>query len=204
MPPSRERYPGFHVMDERRHWDPVTRSMLEERVNRPPVFRFFDAGEQRTLGALLAVVLALDPAEPAGRIPVLEMVDAKFHEGKLDGYRYDDMPRDDETWRRVAAHLDGFAGASAEERRSIVERFASGELEWDDLNVTRAWGVVMRGALAAFYSHPWAWDEIGFRGPAYPRGYMRRNMGPSGTDPDEPAEAYDFDPVGYESPRGRR
>jgi hypothetical protein len=41
------------------------------------------------------------------------------------------------------------------------------------LNVTRARSVVMRAVLAAFYSHPWAWNEIGFGGPAYPRGYMR-------------------------------
>ena len=27
----------------------------------------------------------------------------------------------------------------------------------------------------AFYSHPWAWNEIGFPGPAYPRGYL--NLG---------------------------
>ena len=31
----------------------------------------------------------------------------------------------------------------------------------------------MRAILAGFYSHPWAWNEIGFGGPAYPRGYMR-------------------------------
>ena len=30
--------------------------------------------------------------------------------------------------------------------------------------------------LAAFYSHPWAWNEIGYGGPAYPEGYMR--LGP--------------------------
>jgi hypothetical protein len=30
--------------------------------------------------------------------------------------------------------------------------------------------------LSGFYSHPWAWNEIGFGGPAYPRGYMR--LGP--------------------------
>jgi len=31
----------------------------------------------------------------------------------------------------------------------------------------------MRAILAAFYSHPWAWNEIGYGGPAYPQGYMR-------------------------------
>ena len=33
----------------------------------------------------------------------------------------------------------------------------------------------MRYACTAFYSHPWAWNEIGFGGPAYPRGY--KNLG---------------------------
>ena len=66
-----------------------------------------------------------------------------------------------------------------------MAQFAQGRLvggAWDELNVNRAWTVVMRAALAAFYSHPWAWNEIGFGGPAYPRGFMRLGGpgGPSG------------------------
>jgi hypothetical protein len=53
----------------------------------------------------------------------------------------------------------------------------------------------MRAVLAAFYSHPWAWNEIGFGGPAYPRGYMRLAEGPAGADPDEARETYELDPV---------
>ncbi len=34
-----------------------------------------------------------------------------------------------------------------------------------------------RAMLSAFYSHPWAWNEIGFGGPAYPRGYARIGAG---------------------------
>ena len=115
------------------------------------------------------------------------MVDAKLHAGRLDGFRYHDMPPDPETWRRVAANLDasarqagceqGFAAAGSELQHEIVERFSKGELEWDDLPVKRAWAVVMRVVLAAFYSHPWAWNEIGFGGPAYPRGFARLGAG---------------------------
>jgi hypothetical protein len=191
-PQHRGRYLDFDVMEHRRHWDPVTRELLEQRVDEVPPCAFFDAREQRTLGAFLDVVLAQD-GEP--RIPVLNMVDAKLHAGKLDGFRYEDMPEDPETWRRVARHLDGFADESPERQLEIVGAFADGELEWDDLNVPRAWSVVMRGALSVFYSHPWAFNEIGFRGPAYPRGYMRRNMGPTGVEPDEPREAFARDPV---------
>jgi hypothetical protein len=52
----------------------------------------------------------------------------------------------------------------------------------------------MRMILAAFYAHPWAWNEIGFGGPAYPRGYMR--LGPLSTlEPFEKAGATAEDPV---------
>ena len=39
--------------------------------------------------------------------------------------------------------------------------------------VKRAWAVTTAAILTAYYAHPWAWNEIGFGGPAYPRGYMR-------------------------------
>ena len=37
--------------------------------------------------------------------------------------------------------------------------------------MSRAFGVVTRHVCEAFYAHPLAWNEIGFPGPAYPRGY---------------------------------
>jgi hypothetical protein len=53
--------------------------------------------------------------------------------------------------------------------------------------------------LSAFYSHPWAWNEIGFGGPAYPRGFMRLGgAGKQGAQVREPFEkpgATSEDPV---------
>ena len=51
----------------------------------------------------------------------------------------------------------------------------------------------MRGVLQAFYSHPWAWNEIGFGGPAYPRGYAALGVGHR--EHWEPDEAFELDPV---------
>jgi len=203
-PQMHGRFPDYDVMAGAQHWDPVTRDLMQRRVNQVPPLQFFDAAEQRALGAFLDVVLAQD-AEP--RVPVLAMVDAKLHAGELDGYRFDDMPADTETWRNAARGLDesarergvaDFASAAADVQEDLVSAFSAGELSggaWEQLNMTRAWTVVMRATLSAFYSHPWAWNEIGFGGPAYPRGYMRRNMGPSGRDPGEPIEAFGLDPV---------
>ncbi|MDQ6943705.1 MAG: gluconate 2-dehydrogenase subunit 3 family protein, partial [Candidatus Eremiobacteraeota bacterium] len=58
----------------------------------------------------------------------------------------------------------------------------------------------------AYYAHPWAWDEIGFGGPAYPRAYMRLERGepePWETnekryawEPPEGSESGAYEPVG--------
>jgi hypothetical protein len=105
------------------------------------------------------------------------------------------MPEEGETWRRVAAHLraDGFLTG---DRDAYTARWHDAQLSWAGIDASKAWGVVMRHALAAFYSHPWAWNEIGFGGPAYPRGYMRMKVGDHvGREPDEAPEAFDADPV---------
>jgi len=37
--------------------------------------------------------------------------------------------------------------------------------------------MLLEDSVNVYYAHPWAWDEIGFGGPAYPRGYMRLENG---------------------------
>jgi hypothetical protein len=198
-PQMHGRYPDYDVLANASHWDEVTRAAILDRVEHPPPLRFFDEAEARVLGPFLDVVLAQD-SEP--RIPVLAMVDAKLFAGELDGFRYAHMPNDRETWRLVARALAGFDELGVRERYDVVAGFAAGRLEGLSIDVSTAWSVVMRGALGAFYSHPWAWNEIGFGGPAYPRGYMRLQVGLPGREPFEAEEAFDVDPVPDVDARG--
>jgi Gluconate 2-dehydrogenase subunit 3 len=207
------RYPDHDVLSQARHWDAVTREVVLARAREVPPIRFFGAAEVACLRPFLDVALGQD-GEP--RVPVLEMVDAKLHAGQLDGYRHADMPEDPETWRLVARGLDeaavarggrDFASAPERLRYAIVDALSQGDLDggvWEAIDPSKAWAVVMRGALAAFYSHPWAWNEIGFGGPAYPRGYMRLAPGPAGRDPGEALEAFEVDPVQDVPRRGLR
>jgi len=208
-PQMRGRYPNYDVLDQAGHWDEVTRRLVLDRVENVPPLRFFTAPEALTLGAFCDLVLAQD-AEP--KIPVLNMVDAKLFAGELDGFRYADMPDDRETWCRVARGLDAaarqhgavdFVNAPEHVRERVVEAFADGELHgeiWDELPPARAWKVVTRAILNAFYSHPWAWNEIGFGGPAYPRGYAR--LGAGQRESWEGQEAFERDPVKDTEQRG--
>ncbi len=201
------RYPDYDVLTTTEHWDPLTRRVVLERVANVPQLRFFSESEARTLRAFCDLVTGQD-SEP--RIPVLEMVDSKLSAGQLDGFRYHDMPPDPETWRQVAANLDesarragceqGFAPADSELQHELIERFSKGELEWEKLPVARAWAVVMRLVLGAFYSHPWAWNEIGFGGPAYPRGFAR--LAPGQREHWERPPEFDLDPVSDVRDRG--
>lgn len=212
-PQMHGRYPDYDVLAAAGHWDEVTRETVLQRVHDVPPVRFFDPDEVACLRPFLDIVLAQD-REP--RIPVLELVDRKLYERKLDGYRHADMPEDPETWRRVVVGLDqearrrganDFATAPDASQYDIVDALARGELSggvWEQISPSKAWSVVMRATLAEFYSHPWAWNEIGFGGPAYPRGYMRLAPGPRGRDPDEAVEAFGLDPVTDVPSRGLR
>ena len=208
-PQMRGRYPDYNVLDEAEHWDQITRRLVLDRVENVPAIRFFTAPEALTLGVFCDLVLAQD-GEP--KIPVLNMVDAKLFAGELDGFRYVDLPDDRETWRRVARGLDAaarqhgaadFVNASEHVQERVVEAFADAKLHgevWDELPPARAWKVVTRAMLSAFYSHPWAWNEIGFGGPAYPRGYAR--IGAGQRENWEGDEALNRDPVKDTERRG--
>jgi hypothetical protein len=180
-PQNEGRFPGWDVLEQADHWDEVTREVVLARVERPPSIRFFTPEEADTLKAYCDVVTH-QYSEP--RIPVLSFVDEKLYEGRMDGYQYDDMPDDRDAWRIVARGLDHSAGAEwrAESfvrtpvavQEQIVDAFSKGNLRggpWDEVNVGRAFKVTTKHICQAFYAHPWAWNEIGFPGPAYPRGY---------------------------------
>jgi hypothetical protein len=208
-PQMHGRYPDYDVLESAHAWDEVTRRLVLARINDVPQREFFSEVEFATLEAFADDVMAQD-GEP--RIPVVAFVDAKLAAGSLDGYRYADMPDDRDTWRLVARGLDeaaqraghpSYALAPEEAQAEIMDAFAEAKLEggaWEELNVTQAYGVVMRAIVAAFYSHPWAWNEIGFGGPAYPRGYAR--LGPGMTEAWEGIEALDIDPVPDVKKRG--
>jgi hypothetical protein len=208
-PQMHGRYPDYNVLDEAGHWDEKTRRLVFERVEQTPPIRFFTNAEADTLGIFCDLVMAQD-REP--KIPVLNMVDAKLFAGQLDGFRFADMPEDRETWRRLATGLDAaslqhgardFAAASEDVQMRVIGALAEGELHgevWDELPPAKTWKVVTRAILSVFYSHPWAWNEIGFGGPAYPRGYAR--LGAGQRESWEGAAASEVDPVKDTEERG--
>jgi hypothetical protein len=195
------RFPGFDVLGQSRHWDAVTADLVTARTGPPPPPRFFTDAERAAAEALLNQLTGQcdEPLE----VPVMEMVDARLAAGETDGWRYADMPEDGQAWRDTLGYLDadaqarcGTSFAEAKERdQAAMIQAVQDSREWHGMPAPRVWSLWTRYACTAFYSHPYAWSEMGFPGPAYPRGYKNAGVGklePFEVRDTRPAE----DPVG--------
>ncbi len=191
-----DRFPGFDVLDQAGRWDPVTAGVVLQRVGRPPDIRFFTPAEEAAATALCDRLLGQDQ-DGGPKVEVVPQIDARLAELETDGWRYADMSEDGQAWRDSLRFLDEdsqaacsveLAGASLHDQRGVIQAVQDlGAKEWHGLNAAHVWSLWTRYACTAFYAHPLAWNEIGFPGPAYPRGY--KNPGVGKREPFEVADA---------------
>jgi gluconate 2-dehydrogenase gamma chain len=126
---------------------------------------------------------------PEQRVPIAPWIDARLHEGEGDGYRYEDMPDDREAYRRGLEGFDQAARAlfgaefvqlAAAQQDEVMQCVAEGSPPgeaWQQLPATRFFQEFMNDLITTYYAHPVAWAEIGFNGPASPRGHIRLGLG---------------------------
>lgn len=181
------RFPGFNVLDQSAHWDDATRAAITGRMHAVPPVRFFTIEEEAAAKSLFDQLLDQQPSSGEEIVDVVRMVDSRLAEDETDGWHYDTMPPDGDAWRRslaaldedaYAAHGTAFAYCDWEEQHALLLAIqTSEEKTWHGLPRAQVWSLWTRYAATAFYSHPWAWNEIGFSGPAYPRGYKAAGVG---------------------------
>lgn len=184
-------YPGWDVMREAPYWDASTRKVVTRRLEAPKPLRFFSAEEAATMAAVLDRVLPQDDRDATHRIPLLPELDDRLASNRIEGYRYEDMPSDGEAYRLAVRAFNAmaqeqcgaaFAEVAVRSQELMLHSLAEGEPAgakelWSQMNVKRFWTLLVSDACTAYYAHPWAWNEIGYGGPAYPRGYMRLENG---------------------------
>jgi Gluconate 2-dehydrogenase subunit 3 len=205
-PQGRGRFGGFDVLDSVDAWDDVTAGAVLARLALPGELAFFTPHEVGIAAPLLDLLLAQD-GDP--RVPVLALIDQRLAVGETDGWHYDELPEDGQAWRETLAALDhdaldrhhgrGFAGLVGSEQAALIQAVQdlSGDgKRWHEWPAKHVWSLWTRYACTAFYSHPWAWNEIGFPGPAYPRGYL--NAGVGGREHWEVRDQVDRDPVSFD------
>jgi hypothetical protein len=106
-----------------------------------------------------------------------------------EGFRYANMPPQSEAWRRSLAAIDAearfrhdraFVDLEPTQADALLEAIGGGQANrdlWPGLDPQRFFiGVLAKTIAGMYYSHPAAWSEVGFGGPASPRGYVRLNF----------------------------
>ena len=204
MSEFRTSYPDYNVLDkwDSPSWNDQTRAVVDRRLHRVPERRFLTT-EQWSLLQAICNRLIPQPDREDDPVPIAPWIDDMLHHNHTPGYRYADMPPMRDAWRQgldaIAAeahnrHGKLFEALSPDEQDALLTDIQENRVErryWGDL---AAGGFflhhLLKSVVGVYYSHPAAWSEIGFGGPASPRGYAR--LGFDERDPWE-AEEYDFE-----------
>ena len=193
-------YSGYDVLDKRdtQSWNEQTRAVVRRRLEEVPRRRFLSEEEWLLLEAIAARLMP--QPDRAAPVPITPWIDQKLAEDRRPGYRYADLPPMRDAWRQGLAgiakeararHAAVFVDLEPLAQDALLREVQRGAVDrrlWGDLSAARFFSeLLLKEVVAVYYSHPAAWSEIGFGGPASPRGYVR--LGFNERDPWEAKEA---------------
>ena len=179
-------YTGYDVLEKWNtpSFDDTTRAVLTARLHAIPQRRFFTEAEWNLLEAIVARLLP--QPERADPIPVTPWIDEQLATGRGEGFRHDNMPAMPAAWRAGLASIDAeshrrcalpFVALTPSAADAVLRAIAANDVAaalWPTVPAQRFFiDILLKTAAAIYYSHPDAWSEIGFGGPASPRGYVR-------------------------------
>lgn len=195
-------YPGFDVMNEIEAWDPHTQSVVSQRLERTPRHQFLSPDEVATLRTVLGHLLYEDRGEILGYI--VSHYDQRLGSKVGESQRREQVPKEADLVRwglaafeAMAHHRHGkpFTQCDVQQQFDLVSQLQRGNWEtaqipeYSLLPQKELFKKLLSLAVEAYASHPAVWSEMGYAGPAYPRGYYRIERGV--TDPWEPTRDID-------------
>ncbi|MBV8614031.1 MAG: gluconate 2-dehydrogenase subunit 3 family protein [Acetobacteraceae bacterium] len=200
------RFPGYSTLAKRDtpSWNDATRKAVETRVYQPPPRRFFTEDEFAILQMVCDRIVP-QPGPREDKVPIANFIDQKMAENHGDGYRPEGEPTMQEMWRRGLRAIDAEArlrfqapftelpGGRQDDLLRIVQNEEVRAPEWAGVPVKSFFrSRVQHDTTTYYYGNPRGWDEMGFGGPASPRGYVRM-----GFDRHDPWDAIEEKPKGY-------
>lgn len=189
---GRTTYPTYDVMtpEKWRHdWDEKTRRLVLDRIRNVPDRAFFNQEEFALLEAICRRLMPQEDRPSELRIPIAPFIDQRLARGQGNGYRYEQTPWDEEAYRRGLAGVDEASEAMFRARFAelpdpqqdavlgTIEDGAPPGESWRKLPAERFFKLLLQDTVEVYYAHPVAWNEIGFQGPASPRGHVRLSLG---------------------------
>lgn len=182
------RYPSYDVMQEQREWDGHTRAIVSSRLIREEDYRFLTLIEAEKLRSICSVLTDDSRGEIIQYI--ICHIDRTLADAVGEAQRVYRVPPERELIRGGLAALDRLSQRLHTHRfleidlplqLEIVGLLASSDVDFsaDSTGVSASafFNKILTLTVDAYFSHPTVWSEIGYGGPAYPRGYVRTGIG---------------------------
>ncbi|WP_274364877.1 gluconate 2-dehydrogenase subunit 3 family protein [Paenibacillus thermotolerans] len=186
--PTKTHYSSYNVMDEQEHWDDHTRGIVNSRLEPGGSLQFFTEKEAEKM---FSVCMRLTGDERGDIIRyIVYHADQTLSNTIGESERKTNVPKGEELVRSGLSALEQasqelfgrpFVDAEAQQQRDLLagisEERGQPEHAWASVPQKPFFKKLLKLAVEAYYSHPVVWSEIGYGGPAYPRGYVRTQLG---------------------------
>ena len=188
MQENRTRYPSYDVLNEKDQWDEHTREIVIKRLGPFPENQFLKEHEAEMIYAIARHIVYDQRKEILDY--VVHHLDNTLSSPMGENQRKVGTPEQKILVRRGLKATDNLAkeqyGApflkiDVQQQFSILDDLARGKAmtseDWQGIPQKEFFKKLATEIVNAYYSHPTVWSEIGYGGPAYPRGYVRVEMG---------------------------
>ncbi len=185
---KKSHYPSFDIMDQQEHWDDHTQGIVVSRLIREFKYQYLTIVEAEMLRAICSILV--DDDDPAIIQYVLCHIDQVLGQPIGEGERKSGVPRAKDLIREGLHALNVYAQTSfsapfisldTDKQKQMLQVISEGRAlpleNWNGSPQKELFTKMLNLTVESYYSHPTVWSEIGYGGPAYPRGYVRTQMG---------------------------
>lgn len=181
-------YPDYNVLELMDEWDSHTREIVKKRLG--PFSGPSSLSESETL--LLKDIIKNITFDDRDEIInwVVAHIDQTINNEAGENQRKSGTPKIAVLIRTGLAAVDhlskkeyskGFCDLEPQRQSSIIGSLQLGTAakvpEWSQVPPKEFFKKLASEIISAYYSHPIVWSDIGYGGPAYPRGYVRLEFG---------------------------
>ncbi|HWI55323.1 MAG TPA: gluconate 2-dehydrogenase subunit 3 family protein [Desulfobacteria bacterium] len=181
-------YPDYDVLKLTDEWDSHTMEIILKRLGPFSAPGYFSEWETASLKAVIQN-LVFDNRDNIIDWIVFHL-DNKMTSQIGEDQRKSGLPPENVLIREGLAAIDhasrqkfgkGFKELDGDKQFKIISALQLGQLqplsEWSRIPQRDLFSKLLTEIVSAYYSHPEVWSEIGYGGPAYPRGYVRIEYG---------------------------
>jgi hypothetical protein len=182
------RYPTFDVMDAKDEWDDHTQSIVTSRIELHESLQFFTLYEAEIVRRISS--LLVDDFTSEVMYYVVRHIDETLYQSLGEGQRKAGVPAASvlvrtglkaielgAIWRYGRSFMKLELAEQKQYLQDISESAAEPEEIWGPVPQQELFQKLRQLTVESYCSHPRVWSEIGYAGPAYPRGYVRTQLG---------------------------